>query len=338
MTSTIDGDKSLQRRLAARHRAAWIDRTGLTVIQLTGADRIDLLHRLTTNDLRNLQPGDGRQTVLLTDKARIIDVVTLLHDDDSTLLIGSPNAGSDILQWVRKYVIMDDVRLKDLSDSIDAIEITGPRSADIVEQLLQSPVSTFAIAKWMRVDLADGQLLTIVRLPSACEVSYWIMGDNQAIAGVRDHLVSLAEDLPQLSDADGEYLRVLAGMGMRGHEWTQAYNPLEAGLLHLTSFAKGCYIGQEVVARLDSYNKVKQRIMGLVSQRPLAEHDVVTADGNPIGVVTSVVRSCDDATWFALAYVRGEHAHPGTAISFVNDGTTHTAELVLPPMMDESCR
>ncbi|MBU3679812.1 MAG: hypothetical protein FGM32_09440 [Candidatus Kapabacteria bacterium] len=338
MTSTFDGEESLRRRVAARRQAAWIDRAGLTAIQLTGADRIDLLHRLTTNDLRNLQPGNGRQTVLLTDKARIIDVVTLLHDDDSTLLIGSPNAGSDIVPWVRKYVIMDDVRLKDISVSIDAIEIAGPRAADIVEQLLQSPVSTFSIAKWIRVVLGDGQILTIVRLPSASEVSYWIIGDKQAISGVRNHLTSLAEELPQLSANDAEYLRVLAGMGMRGHEWTQAYNPLEAGLLHLTSFAKGCYIGQEVVARLDSYNKVKQRIMGLVSQRPVAELDAITADGNPIGVVTSVVKSCDDSIWFALAYVRGEHAHPGSAITVIHDGIAITAELVLPPMIDPSCQ
>ncbi|MFM8772094.1 MAG: YgfZ/GcvT domain-containing protein [Candidatus Kapaibacterium sp.] len=338
MTSMIDSEKSLRRRLAGKHHAAWIDRAGLTVIQLTGSDRIDLLHRLTTNDLRNLQSGNGRQTVLLTDKARIIDVVTLLHDDESTLLIGSPNAGVEILPWVRKYVIMDDVRLKDMSDSFDAIEIIGPRSADIVEQLLQSPVSTFGIAKWARLYLDDGQLLTIVRMPSACEVSYWIIGDKKAIGGVRDHLTNLSDDLPQLSIDDAEYLRVLAGTGMRGHEWTQAYNPLEAGLLHLTSFAKGCYIGQEVVARLDSYNKVKQRIMGLVSREPVAPQDMITADGNTVGVVTSVVTSCDGSAWLALGYIRGEHAHAGTPITIVHDGSSITAELVLPPMLDASCQ
>lgn len=338
MTSMIDGEKSLRRRLAGKHHAAWIDRAGLTVIRLTGADRIDLLHRLTTNDLRNLQFGNGRQTVLLTDKARIIDVVTLLHDDDSTLLIGSPNAAAEILSWVRKYVIMDDVRLKDLSDSFDAIELTGPRSAEMIEQLLQSPVSTFSIAQWTSVELDGGERLTVVRMPSACEVSFWIVADTQAIDGVREHLRILGEDLPQLSADDAEYLRVLAGMGMRGHEWTQAYNPLEAGLLHLTSFAKGCYIGQEVVARLDSYNKVKQRIMGLVSQQPLSPQDVITSDGTTVGAVTSVVQSCDGSTWFALGYVRGEHAHPGTPITVVHDGASVTAELALPPMTDASCQ
>jgi folate-binding protein YgfZ len=337
MIPTVSIDDIRHRRQTCLNQAAWADRREQTVIELTGSDRIDLLHRLTTNDLRAIAPGSGRQTVLLTDKARIIDVVTLLQEEASTLLIGSPQASSDIIQWVRKYVIMDDVRLRDRSTEFDAIEVMGPRASDIVGQLTEIDVSPFAIAQWTALDTPAG-MLRIVRMPSPSEVSFWILGSHDAVDALRRHLQATSQQLPELSADDLEAIRVLAGMGRRGHEWTLSYNPLEAGLLHLTSFVKGCYIGQEVVARLDSYNKVKQRIMGLISPLPLSQDDQIIAEGAAVGLITSVVSGLDGTCWYALGYVRGEYAHAGTLIEVVHHGSSVRCELVLPPMTDASCR
>ena len=322
---------------AARSSAAWIDRGSVTVIKLTGADRIDLLHRLTTNDLRDLRPGFGKHTVLLTDKARIIDVIAILHDADASYLLCSPGQSATIVTWLRKYIIMDDVSIQDMTDSLQVIEICGPRSSEVVDSLFGVNVGSFALDQWFSIE-QEGANTIITRQPSACEVSYWVIAPRETTQIVRENLFANQELLPRLTDVEAEYVRITAGMGKHGHEWTDAFNPLEAGLLHMTSFAKGCYIGQEVVARLDSYNKVKQRIMGLLSQQPLSPQDVITADGTTVGVVTSVVQSCDGSTWFALGYVRGEHAHPGTPITVVHDSASVTAELALPPMTDASCQ
>ncbi|MBU3699735.1 MAG: hypothetical protein FGM33_06960, partial [Candidatus Kapabacteria bacterium] len=99
-----------------------------------------------------------------------------------------------------------------------------------------------------------------------------------------------------------------------------------------------CYIGQEVVARLDSYNKVKQRIMGLVTHDLIAANDSIVSDGQNVGVITSVVQSFDASRCFALGYVRGEFAHPGTSIGIEHQGVIVRADLMLPPMSDETCR
>lgn len=304
---------------------------------MLGADRIDLLHRLTTNDLSRLSPGKGLQTVLLTDKARIIDVLTVLQDTDRAHLVGSPGMTDHTLRWLRKYIIMDDVRLKDRSSEVSMMEICGPRSADVVAALLGVDVSAATTGQWMSCAYASGEV-TVVRLPSIAEVSYWIIGAHAEIDLVREQLLENHETLPQLNAEEVEYLRVLAGMGAIGHEWSDAYNPLEAGLLHLTSFTKGCYIGQEVVARLDSYNKVKQRIMGIVSSDAIEIGDTVIAEDAVIGVVTSSVRTCDGTSTLALAYVRGEHAHPNTPISIKTSAGTVIAEQMLAPLKDPSCQ
>ncbi len=331
---TVDKLDRARRVTSCGNVAAWVVRDGCTVIQLSGADRVDLMHRLTTNDMRALGPGMGRQTVLLTEKARMIDVVTVLQDAEEALILGSNGTASDVLSWIRKYVIMDDVRLRDVTTQHAMIEILGPRAAEVVGSLLGINVKDLAMSQWRTVD--DG--LLVVRMPSASELSFWLVGSDEHISAVKEQLALHDDQVPELDPGIDEYLRILAGMGRIGHEWTLSYNPLEAGLLHLTSFTKGCYIGQEVVARLDSYNKVKQRIMGLIAPSELNPGDAIIADGNAVGVITSSVAGFDSSQWFALGYVRGEFAHPGTSIGIEHSGKVMTADLVLPPMTDPSCR
>ena len=223
---------------------------------------------------------------------------------------------------------MDDVRVIDRSADVEMIEIMGPRSPEVVQQLTGLDVAGLAKTDWM---LAESGAI-IVRMPSSCEVSYWIIGSKEIIEDVVNTLKEQGDALPELNADEDEYLRVTAGMGRLGHEWSEAYNPLEAGLLHLTSFTKGCYIGQEVVARLDSYNKVKQRVMALVGPHALAQGDEVVADDKVVGAVTSVVRSLEGTRTIALAYVRGEHANEGTSIGVRHGGATITVDIHLPPV------
>jgi folate-binding protein YgfZ len=325
----------LRRINSCRQMAAWVKRPRRSLIRMTGADRIDLLHRLTTNDMRSLEPGSGQQTVLLTEKARIIDVVTVLQDAEDALLIGSRETASDILTWIRKYIITDDVRLKDVTDQMSIIEIMGPRAGEVTTDIVGIDVTDLAMSQWRKVPYVDGMF--VVRVASPSELSYLIVGPDDTMTGIAEELSQHDADIPALSDELDEYVRVLAGMGRHGREWTLSYNPLEAGLLHLTSFAKGCYIGQEVIARLDSYNKVKQRVMGLVVNSEIALSDVIVADGQAVGIITSVVPSFDESRHMALGYVRGEFAHPGTTIGIDHRGVVVQAELILPPMVDETC-
>ena len=140
---------------------------------MTGADRVDLLHRLTTNDLTRLVPGSGIQTVLLTEKARILDVLTVLQDEDRCYLLGSPETSAQTIQWLRKYVIMDDVKLQNRTSTVHAIEICGPRAADTVIQLTGLDVSVWATGQWQHCRIESGNVI-VVRVPSISEVSYWL--------------------------------------------------------------------------------------------------------------------------------------------------------------------
>lgn len=322
---------------AARRSAAWTYRSGGAVVRCSGSDRIDFLHRMTTNDLTKLVPDHGIQTVIVNEKARIIDVVMVLQGHDEALLLGSQGTSTQLTTWLKKYVITDDVRFADLSSQHACIEIMGPRSAEVIEGMFSIDCSKWSLGQWARIDV-DGQSATIVRMPSPCEVSYWIVAENPTIDVFREILTANAASIPMLELDDYEYLRVLSGMGAYDHELSEAYNPLEAGLLHLTSFTKGCYIGQEVIARLDSYNKVKQRIMTIVASTELHEGDVVMRDATHVGVITTVTRSCDSSASLALAYVRGEHAVSESSIQIASGDVLIEAMQYLPPYVDASCQ
>lgn len=314
---------------------AWIDRTGTSFVTARGAERIDFLHRITSNDLTGLKTGEGIQTVLLTEKARIIDVITILQNAETSKLIFSKGASKDVLAWLRKYVIMEDVQFTDNTETARIIEVAGPRSAQFLNAVLSVDVAALKLCSFVE---ADG--VTIVRMPSLWEVSYYVVAENHKSDTMQTSVYEMlaaslqnnANDVPELSHEEAEVLRIRKGLGRRGNEWTDAYNPLEAALLHITSFTKGCYIGQEVIARLDSYNKVKQRLMGLIGSGDVSQTDAIYRDGSVIGAITSATRDEQTGSMLALGYIRGEHAHPDTSVNIMHGNTTVVMRLQSLPM------
>jgi folate-binding protein YgfZ len=134
--------------------------------------------------------------------------------------------------------------------------------------------------------------------------------------------------VPELRDDEAEILRMERGIPATDKELTVEHNPLEANLLHFINFRKGCYIGQEVIARLDSYNKVKVRLVGLRCSANVREKSVVVIDGVDPGVVTSVGVSPRYGP-IALAYVRTEYATQGRTVMVRDEHSGDLAECTI---------
>jgi len=309
-----------------------------------GADRVDLLNRLSTNDLTALATGQGLQTVLITDKARIIDVLMVLNDVERSMVLASPNMAPRIIRWLRTYTITDDVRTTDASSLMEMVEVTGARAAEVVKAVTSVEVTLFTIGEWIATSISE-QEVYVFRMSPTVELSYWMVGNPAAIGVIKERLQEIDGLEKPLAQDDVEYLRVMQGIGVMGHEWSEAYNPLEAGLLHLTSFTKGCYVGQEIIARLDSYNKVKQRVLGFVSNNELHVADSILVDNATVGAITTVAKGRSTNKWYALGYIRGEHAHPGASVDVRTNQTKDVdaqasknsalAEIMLLPMVEQ---
>ena len=292
------------------------------VIRGTGADRLDLLHRLSTNATRDLASGEETTTILTSDKGRMIEVVRVIAFEDHILMLLSGAGTGEVRTWLDKYTIMDDFATSDVTSGYVVAGVYGDHARSLVAAMLDlHPPDAGKIARG-RFQEGDVTVLRDIRLTGAG--GFLLLID----AAVADALLArLAEEgVPQIGEETYETLRIEAGTPAIGRELTEAYNPLEAGLTQFISFTKGCYIGQEVIARLDSYDKVQRHLVGLSVAGDVATGNggglelVDAEEGKKVGAVTSITYSPALGRTIALAYVRTNFAVPGATVNIVPEG------------------
>jgi tRNA-modifying protein YgfZ len=289
---------------------ALYERSDFSILRAKGNDVLDFLNRMTTNDVSKLTHSTtGIQTVATTDKGRIVDVLTVLPSSDSYLLLYSKTKFMDVVSWLRKYIIADDVRFSDESSSLFTLEVLGPKSTELIHSLSVASQLPNLIGEAVNITV-DGAEGILTRIPSVSEVSYLFIGGQDFISTVKNVLTQVLETSGyedfELDDNLYEIIRIEKGMAKSPNELNEMYNPLEAGLLHLINFKKGCYIGQEVIARLDTYNKVKQRLVGVKLSQYVQVPSEITIGGNTVGQLTSITEHSSHGL-IGLGYIRNEH-------------------------------
>ena len=273
-----------------------------------GADHLDFLHRMTSNDFRNLPIGHGLEAVFIEHRARILDLATCYRGPDATALILSPDSRTAIPAWLDRFIFAEALELADRTDETAMFELSGPHAARLVARALDADLATFQDHQLLDPQGADGLWLARTVGPGLRA-----FGPPAAVAALWQRLA--AAGARPIGEATWEILRVEQGLPRLGRELTQEYNPWEAGLGRAIHLNKGCYIGQEVIARLDTYDKVKQHLVGL--RLSAAE---LPASGQPlchgqrtVGRITSAVHSPSLGP-IALAYVRRSACTAGTAL------------------------
>jgi tRNA-modifying protein YgfZ len=310
----------------------WYDTSQTAIVALTGTDRMDLLHRLTTNEVQDLQAGQGRQTVLLTEKARIVDVVTVMVETDRILLHLTDTTAVAVQTWFKKYIVMDDVKVRDVSSAFASFRVFGPQSALLLDDLTgekdHAHLPYFAMHKRMLF----GVECTVIKLHQFVEQNYTILC-NQADADTIAQGLRSIDTIAEIHAAEYDVLRIEAGQGKLGYEWTEEHNPLEAQLVGLVNFKKGCYIGQEVIARLDTYNKVKVRLMGFTAEQAIPVGTEFRDQEKSIGSITSSCYSPLLKKHIALGYLRTAFTNPGVEIVGYHNSTTLPLHIEKLPFM-----
>jgi aminomethyltransferase len=300
---------------AAAHDGAVFVRLHRGVIRGDGADRLDLLHRLSTNATRELAPGDETTTILTTDKGRILEVARIVAFADHILMILAGDDAEKVRGWLDRYTIMDDFRTADASAAFATIGVYGGRARSTVSLAIGPDLPDAGQFRQSSVDGTRVIIMRDTRLGGAG--GFLLLADAPGTDAVAARLVEAGAR--ELDQETYEALRIEAGQPALGRELSEQYNPLEAGLAQLVSFTKGCYIGQEVIARLDSYDKVQRHLVGLLldgsvpEETPeLAVHEAM--GDTAVGSVTSLAYSPAIGRPIALAYVRTQHAIPDSEV------------------------
>jgi folate-binding protein YgfZ len=270
-----------------------------------GPDAVDLLHRVTTANIENIPVGGSTRTILLSDRGRITDVFRVVRTAEAELLLlGSGLFKDELIKMIEFYTIIEDSTLSDISESTLQLALAGPEA----ESLLGSIVPGV-------VELSEGELIEddSVRYVKAtadeAEAFHVLMPADRAV-GVWERLIE-AGFAPVGSQAI-QRRRVDLAIPSAESDYSDRTNPLEVGLIDLVDFEKGCYVGQEVVARLDAYDKVQRTIVRVDSDGVLVSGEDVKLDTRTIGTVGSVISTQDGIR--ALALIRNEFADSGEVL------------------------
>lgn len=307
-------DNQLAAEVRAGHESAvLLERSDWGRVRVAGADRATFLHNMTTQDIKGLTPGQGASAVVINQRAQILDHVDVYATPDSFFVITGPGKAESTLAWWDRYLITEDVQLSDLTADTCLFYITGAKAAELLGAVLPEAQN---LGEFRYV---EGNFVGVpVRLVSTYGLfgpGFHLVGEASGRDALLAHLTSAG--LTPISEAAFEVLRVEAGLPMVGRELTEQQNPWEARLDQSLSLSKGCYLGQEIVARLNTYDKVQRYLVGLAlpgKDVPDAAPKLV-ADDKEIGFVTSAVVPPEGDHAVALGYVKGAYAQPGTTLT-----------------------
>lgn len=310
---------------AVREGVAICDRSHWGKILVSDSDRLRFLHNQSTNDFERLQPGQGCDTVFVTSTARTIDLATAYVTEDAVLLIVSPSRLQYLIDWLDRYIFFADrVKLQDVTSESAVFSLIGPTSDTLLEQLGVDTIIGQPLATHQLIQIAGVEVRVAVGSGLAT-AGYTIIVPIEKAATVWSLIVETGA--VSLGDRVWDVLRIEQGRPAPDQELTEDYNPLEAGLWQTLSFTKGCYIGQETIARLNTYKGVKQYLWGIRLNAPAPPGSVITVGEEKVGKLTSYIETENGS--FGLGYIRTKAGGAGLKVQV---GET-TGEVVDVPFL-----
>lgn len=271
-------------------------------IKASGNGALKFLHGQSTNDFEKLKPGQGCDTVFITATGRTIDMAACFVTKGGVIIVLSPGMVSSILDRLDKYVFPgDEVELADISGKCSLVSIWGPKSDAIAEELGIAELVD-ALHRSCTVKMFGGSPVIVSRGSAIGQQGYSFLVD-EAVAGDLYAALIGKGGVPIGADV-WDSLRTAEGIPVAGKELTDRSNPLEAGLYHAVSLDKGCYIGQETLAKVYRNRGTKQELWAIHVEDNVNLGDLITSsEGKRLGSVTSATITLEGKI-VALGYLR----------------------------------
>ena len=289
------------------HGSVSVDFSDHGLLRLEGKDVVDFLNRISTNDFRNFAPGDSLQTVLTTEKGKVVDSIIVVHRDDHLILIVSRGVQSSVKQWIEKFIIAEDLRVVDQTGKYLLFVVFRPR--DFLKNPVEGNARSVFHSKYYDDDAAFYIFDAMCVLPDSVRLLTESQVGNDAF-----EIYSIRRGIPQCRP-----------------EIMRECNPLELNLWNQISFTKGCYIGQEVIARLDTYKKIQRTLCKFRSDTPVVpgKDCRIVHGGKDIGIVTNCARDDDNkGSFVGLGVIRKEFALQGRKYSMADNAVSIVVEHV----------
>jgi folate-binding protein YgfZ len=291
----------------------WHELSGRGLVEVTGSEAVQFLNGLITNDVKTLEPGHWMSAAFPNVQGRLIASVRVLRRGDAFLFDTEPATRDAVYQALYRFSFAGDFHVTDLSEGLTVITAQGQAAAERIEKYLRLPVSGIGRSEVLETEY-DAVRVSIIRHTHTAEDGFDLFVDEPRSGIVRDCLSACAD--VRIDAPAWEVLRIEAGVPVFGVDMNETNVVSEVVTEDAVSFTKGCYVGQEIIARIRWRGHVAKKLTGLkITGGPVAPDDkLLTAEGKEVGRITSVAYSPALGQWVALGLVKYDQLPTGTEL------------------------
>jgi tRNA-modifying protein YgfZ len=299
---------------ALTQRVGFAELPSRTTISVSGTDRAQFLQSFTTNDIKKLGPGQGCEAFVTSSQGKTLGHILIFCEADYHTIATTPRQAATLIGHFERYVITEDVQFIDRTAEFCHLLVAGPKAAEILTALTGADPPQALLAH------APGTIarrpVILRRVEYAGPLSYFVQTAAVDTAPIAAALTSAGA--APCDNAVVESARLESGVPLFGLDITPDNLPQEVARdAQAISFTKGCYLGQETVARIDAIGHVNRLLVGLKfsgDELP-ASGTILMAEHQQVGHVTSAAWSPRLAAPLALGYVRRSHAKKGSLLN-----------------------
>lgn len=283
------GDQQVEYH-AALTTAVLMDRSHEGRFETIGRDRFEIINRISTNDVIHMVVGEGRPTILTSPTGRIIDRLVVYNRGETAVVTTEAGRSQAVLQYLQRQIFFnDEMRIVDLGAMTKQFVLHGP-AAEAIVQTFAPEAGEHDYLECINVTVEGADVILLKRKPLVG--SHWVLiVPNEQAATVWQAVMQngAAHGLKAAGSLVYNALRIGAGRPAAGRELSTDYIPLEAGLWDEVSFKKGCYTGQEIIARMESRNRLAKAMVTLSLEQMVDSPAPLFNEGKEIGTLTSSV-------------------------------------------------
>ena len=299
-------------------------------LQVTGDDRITWLQSMISNDVLSLQSGHWMSSSFMSHKGKILSYFRVYRLEDDLFLEDAGEVGDLTYQALKKFLLYGtNAKMKNCGDTWGILLVSGPKTPLLMHQALTVDVTKLTTGDFLIHDLS-GRTILIAKTEETGECDVEILAPNEAMEQVWRHVwdAGTAFDLRAIGTRARESLRIEAGIPKLGPDLNEHVVPPEANLEGKAfSLSKGCYPGQEVVARMDTYGSVKRRLVGLVVNAPETlvppAYSKMFSGDREVGWISSAIHSPTLNKIIAFGFPLRDFTAPGTTLDVDVNGQRH---------------
>ncbi|MDD5434841.1 MAG: aminomethyltransferase family protein [Nitrospira sp.] len=318
---------AVEEHLNVRKGAGITDLSHRGKLRISGKDRVAFLQKILSQDISKIKPSTGAYSTLLDVKGKMLAYMCIFAEEGSLLIDLEPGLPEKVFQILNRYLFREDVKIEDVSENYGLLSIQGPLSGEILNKVCKSETVNMPECSLMNIVINDVSC-KIVKTSLTGEDGYNIYCPSGNMTNLWNYFLSAGEEFlitPFGLDAL-ETLRIEAGIPLYSVDMDEHTIPVEANLDKAISYDKGCYIGQETIARIKFRGHVNKTLTGF-----LLNEDVVPQKGDrilgiidnaehEIGIITSGCFSPTLNRPIAMGYIRIAHNKPDEII-FIERGS-----------------